>query len=103
MPKALRSVIPSVVAISRSRTPGSSAMQTRTRAWLLRKLHSAMRPRILPAATAWHLVHAHRLRLTTGGVQVSPRVVGAIDLRPRVVGSRAHEPGAIPGGTPGGN
>lgn len=37
-----RSVIPSMEAISRRRTPGSSAMQTRTRAWLLRKLHSAM-------------------------------------------------------------
>ena len=39
---ALRSVMSSVVAMSRRRTPGSWAMHTRTRAWLVRKLHSAM-------------------------------------------------------------
>ena len=39
---ALRSVIPNVVAMSRRRTPGSWAMQTRALAWLVRKLHSAM-------------------------------------------------------------
>src|SRR5829696_2074199 len=32
----------SVVAMSRRRTPGSWAMHTRARAWLVRKLHSAM-------------------------------------------------------------
>jgi hypothetical protein len=42
---ALRSVIPTVAAMSRKRTPGSWAMQTRTRAWLVRKLQS-----VIPAA-----------------------------------------------------
>jgi len=38
MLKALRSVMPTRSAMSRSRRPGSWAMQTRTRAWLVRKL-----------------------------------------------------------------
>ena len=38
----LRSVMSNVFAMSRRRTPGSWAMHTRTRAWLVRKLHSAM-------------------------------------------------------------
>jgi len=33
---------PTVAAMSRRRTPGSWAMQTRTRAWLVRKLHSVI-------------------------------------------------------------
>src|ERR1700689_3073369 len=50
-------------------------MQTRTPAWLLRKLHSAMEPRILPAATlgTWCTVlgytpdHGLCLNVTMGG------------------------------------
>ena len=38
---ALRSVIPSVEAMSRSHTSGSSARHSRTRAWFVKKLHSA--------------------------------------------------------------
>jgi hypothetical protein len=34
---ALRSVMPRPAATSRSRTPGSRAMQSRTRAWLVRR------------------------------------------------------------------
>ena len=36
------SVTPNLSAISCSRTPGSRGMQTSARAWLVRKLHSAI-------------------------------------------------------------
>src|SRR5438270_12786482 len=42
MPYALRSVIPTRSAMSRRRTPGSWAMQTRALAWLVRKLQRSM-------------------------------------------------------------
>ena len=35
---AERSVMPTLAAMSRSRTPGSRAMHSSTRAWLVRKL-----------------------------------------------------------------
>ena len=38
MPQALRSVLPGPTAMSRSRTPGSRAMRSSTRAWLVRTL-----------------------------------------------------------------
>ena len=38
MPWALRSVMPRLAAMSRSRAPGSRAMHSSTRAWLVRKL-----------------------------------------------------------------
>src|ERR1039458_255976 len=41
MPWALRSVMPRLAAMSRSRAAGSRAMHTNTRAWLVRKLHVA--------------------------------------------------------------
>ena len=41
MPKALRSVMPTLAAMSRSRAPGSCAMHSSTRAWLVRKLQLA--------------------------------------------------------------
>ena len=37
IPNALRSVIPTVAAMSRSRAPGSRAMHSSTSAWLVRK------------------------------------------------------------------
>jgi len=37
----LRSVMPTLAAMSRSRTPGSWAMHSSTRAWLVRKLQLA--------------------------------------------------------------
>jgi hypothetical protein len=40
MLSARRAVMPSVVAMSRRRTPGSWAMHSRARAWAVRKLHS---------------------------------------------------------------
>ena len=39
---ALRSVMPTLAAISRSRAPGSWAMHSSTRAWLVRKLQLAI-------------------------------------------------------------
>ena len=39
--EALRSVMPRLSAMSRSRTPGSCAMHSSTRAWLVRKLQFA--------------------------------------------------------------
>jgi hypothetical protein len=42
MPQALRSVMPRPAAMSRSRAPGSCAMHSSTRAWLVRKLQFAM-------------------------------------------------------------
>src|SRR5271165_5458631 len=42
MPWALRSVMPRLAAMSRSRAPGSCAMHSSTRAWLVRKLQFAM-------------------------------------------------------------
>src|ERR1017187_8386907 len=41
MPWALRSVMPRLAAMSRSRAAGSRAMHTNTRAWLVRQLHVA--------------------------------------------------------------
>ena len=41
MPWARRSVMPRVAAMSRSRAPGSWAMHTSTRAWVVRKPQSA--------------------------------------------------------------
>jgi hypothetical protein len=41
MPWALRSVMPTLAAMSRSRTPGSWAMLSSTQAWLVRKLQLA--------------------------------------------------------------
>ena len=41
MPQALRSVLPGPAAMSRSRTPGSRAMRSSTRAWLVRTLQLA--------------------------------------------------------------
>ena len=41
MPQAVRSVTPVLAALSRSRTPGSWAMPSSTRAWLVRKLQPA--------------------------------------------------------------
>ena len=38
MPWALRLVMPRLAAMSRSRTPGSRAMHSSTRGWLVRKL-----------------------------------------------------------------
>ena len=38
MPQALRSVLPGPAAMSRSRTPGSRAMHSSNRAWLVRTL-----------------------------------------------------------------
>src|ERR1700733_212683 len=43
MPNALRSVMPTDTAISRSRAPGSRAMHSSTRAWLVRKPQVRMR------------------------------------------------------------
>src|SRR6185437_150271 len=43
IPNALRSVIPTDTAISRSRAPGSRAMHSSTRAWLVRKPQVRMR------------------------------------------------------------
>jgi len=43
IPNALRSVIPTDTAISRSRAPGSRAMHSSTRAWLVRKPQDRMR------------------------------------------------------------
>ena len=42
MPQALRSVMPRLAAMSRSRAPGSCAMHVSTRAWLVRKLQFAI-------------------------------------------------------------
>ena len=42
MAYALRSVMPAVEAMSRRRMPGSFATHRRTRAWFVRKLHSAI-------------------------------------------------------------
>ena len=39
---ALRSVMPRLAAMSRSRAPGSCAMHTSTRAWVVRKPQLAM-------------------------------------------------------------
>jgi len=43
IPNVLRSVMPTDAAISRSRTPGSRAMHSSTRAWLVRKPQVGMR------------------------------------------------------------
>ena len=41
MPQALRPVMPMLAAMSRSRAPGSRAMHSGTRAWLVRNLQFA--------------------------------------------------------------
>ena len=45
MPWARRSVMSRLAAMSRSLAPGSRAMHSRTRAWLVRKPQSAMKIR----------------------------------------------------------
>jgi hypothetical protein len=68
MPWALRSVMPRLAAMSRSRAPGSCPIHISTRAWLVRKLQFAMTKQFTIYSSNTLLVYncGYKLRATQG-------------------------------------
>ena len=66
---ALRSVMPTLAAISRSRAPGSRAMHSSTRAWLLRKLQLTI---LIGYCEFWKKITSFSAHVQSGATSAPP-------------------------------